>query len=254
MSVQTSYKVILSYNGTHYSGWQNQKGKTNTIQHQVESVIAKIVNYQDFKVIGASRTDTGVHALGQVLKITLPRLIDVQKLKAGMNSKLPVDIKVLDIQTIANTFNVNRDSKAKEYHYYFCFTQPNAIVAPSVHFIPHKLNLSLMKRGCKLICGEHNFEGLSTSGARMPNPIREITHCSIQKTTLGTFGDEIFYLKISSSGFLKYMVRFIMDTLIRVGREEVSLDQLTRSLSTGSGISGKKRAPAKGLHLIRIDY
>jgi tRNA pseudouridine38-40 synthase len=249
-----TYKVILSYKGTKYSGWQNQTGNPMTIQNQVETVISHIVNHQEFKVIGASRTDTGVHARGQVLKIVLPKKITPEKLQLGLNSKLPIDIRVMEVHEVQSHFNVNRDTKSKEYHYYFSFKQPNALYADFVYYIPQKLDLQKMKKACSLIRGEHNFLGLSTQGSRTPNPMRKVSVCSIHKANLDSFGEDVYFLKIKGNGFLKYMVRFIMGALMSVAKQELSFKDLERSLSTGADFMGKKKAPALGLHLIEIEY
>jgi tRNA pseudouridine38-40 synthase len=250
-----TYKVILSYKGTNYSGWQFQTVNPETIQQHVQKVIADIVNYQDFKVIGASRTDTGVHASGQVLKIVLPKKIDPKKLTLGMNSKLPNDIKVINSQFITNSFNVNRDTKSKEYHYYFASrSNQNALLDETIYFLNENINIQKLKEACALLVGEHNFEGLCVKGSRDVNPIRSITHCSIEKTSFLPFESEIYYLKIEGTGFLKYMVRFIMGALLDISRGNLSNEVLQNSLKTGESFTPKKKAPAKGLHLMKISY
>jgi tRNA pseudouridine38-40 synthase len=250
-----TYKVILSYKGTKYSGWQFQTVNPETVQNHVQKVIANIVNHQEFQVIGASRTDTGVHASGQVLKITLPKEIDPDNLTMGMNTKLPNDIRVIKSEFINKEFNVNRDTKSKEYHYYFTTNKNhNAVLDETIHFLGEDINIEKMREACSYIIGKHNFEGLCVKGSRDVNPIREITYCSIEKTSFLPFESEIYYLKIEGSGFLKYMVRFIMGALLEIARGNLSIETLDNSLASGESFTPKKKAPAKGLHLMKIKY
>lgn len=248
------YKVIISYKGTNYSGWQLQTENPKTIQAEVERVVSSIVNYQSFQVIGASRTDTGVHANGQVLKIVLPKDIEPSNLTLGMNSKLPSDIRVIQSDYVDSAFNVNLDAKSKTYHYYF-ITQKNrnAALAETIYYSNNKLDIELIKVACTSLLGKNDFKNFSTveSGS---NTIREITDCSIEKTSFLPFEEEIFYLKIEAKGYLKYMVRFIMGALFEIGLGDLSIDDFTKSLKTDTELKLKKKAPANGLHLIKIDY
>lgn len=250
-----TYKLILSYKGTQYSGWQNQTTNPNTVQNCVEKVLTPIAKYKDFQVIGASRTDTGVHASGQVLKVVLPKEVEPTNLLMGMNSKLPDDIRVIRSEFIHPQFNANKDSKSKEYHYYFTMNQSeNAITAQTIYSFPEHLNLDLMQLACKKLIGEHNFLSFSTPGANTSSTIRNITKCSIEKTNFLTHPEDVYYLKIEGNGFLKYMVRIIMGALWDIGLEKLSIKELENSLSSGEKIGTRNKAPAKGLHLINIKY
>jgi tRNA pseudouridine38-40 synthase len=248
------YKLILSYKGTNYSGWQFQTANSQTIQNYVEKVLRKIANYQEFQVIGASRTDTGVHAKGQTLKVTLPREIEPDKLLLGMNSKLPDDIRVLECQFVDKSFNVNRDVKSKEYHYYFSLNKVRgASLSEIILYQESDLNIDLMREACELIVGEHDFNGLCTGGEGF-NTIRNINYCSIEETSFLPFEDKIFYLKIGASGFLKYMVRLIMGELLQVGLGELSLKDFSEIINSGNSRISKVKAAPHGLHLMNINY
>jgi tRNA pseudouridine38-40 synthase len=250
-----TYKLILSYKGTKYSGWQNQTTNPETVQNYVEKVVAKIAKYQKFQVIGASRTDTGVHSRGQTIKVVLPREIDPNNLLKGMNSKLPKDIKVVSCEFIHEKFNVNRDSKFKEYHYYFTMEESeDAFSSETVYSFPKKLNLELMQHACKEFVGEHNFLSFCTPGPLPQNPNRVIMNCSIEKTKFLTMDKDIYYLKIEGTGFLKYMVRFLMGALWDIGQDKLSTEDLIKSLKSGEKHGVRTKAPAQGLHLIHIKY
>ena len=250
-----TYKLILSYKGTKYSGWQNQTENPETIQNYVEKVLAPIAKYKKFQVIGASRTDTGVHASGQVLKVILPREIDPANLTKGMNSKLPDDIRVVSCEFIDGSLNVNRDSKFKEYHYYFTSQRAeNAILAEAIYSFPEVLDIELMNKACERIIGEHNFMSFCYPGPNPSPPFRNILKCSIEKTNFLALESEVYYLKIQGTGFLRYMVRFLMGALWDIGMKRLTLEELTLSLATGEKHGVRTKAPSKGLHLMEIKF
>lgn len=248
------YKAIISYKGTNYSGWQFQTVNKQTVQEYVEDVLRKIANFQNFQVIAASRTDSGVHASAQVLKITLPRDITPKNIKMGMNTKLPQDIRVLSIERSNKSFNVNQDVISKEYHYYFaCSDKPIASLNEIIYFCHDHLDLKLMTQACKLFIGTHNFSSFCVKGSRELNMERTITECFIKETSFGPSNLPIYFLEIKSSGFLKYMVRLIMAALFEVGRKNIDLQDLKKELSYTVECK-RKKAPAHGLHLINIEY
>lgn len=249
------YKIIISYNGTNFCGWQFQKDNSNSIQETLEKVLKDIVNYQEIKVISASRTDGGVHAKGQVLKIELPRDIDPVNLKLGINSKLPSTIRILDVDYCTNSFNPTKDSISKEYHYYFSSSssKPTAVLNDIIYFSKEKIDINEMKLACKYFVGIHDFSNFHIPGSRKPNPIREILECEILKASFSPLGEEIYYLKISGNGFLKYMVRKIMYYLLKVGTGEFRKEDIEHYLHASNKITLGK-AQACGLHLIQINY
>ena len=118
------HRLVISYKGTRYFGWQEQAtGESKpTVQASIHQVLKKICRYQSCTISAASRTDSGVHAQGQVVKITITLAIESGKLLRGMNSLLPDDIRILQCEPCSAEFNPNKDSKSKEYHYYFVRT------------------------------------------------------------------------------------------------------------------------------------
>lgn len=250
-----TYKITLSYKGTRYFGWQNQVEHSETIQNHVEKVISSISKYKEFSVIGASRTDAGVHASGQVLKITLPREIDPGQLTMGMNSKLPEDIRVISSEFIHDDFNANKDSKYKEYHYYFTVSQgDNAAFYDSVYSYPKELNIERMNKACSKLVGEFNFRSFCVPGPRPGSLHRKLLGCSIEKTRHLNSNTDIYYLKIQGTGFLKYMVRYLMGALWDIGLGKLSIEDLVLSLEDGLQHGDRTKAPARGLHLVSIEY
>jgi tRNA pseudouridine38-40 synthase len=253
LSIMIFYKVIISYNGTNFCGWQFQTENSNSVQEALEKVLKAIVNYKEIKIITASRTDGGVHAKGQVLKIGLPRDISPENLKQGINSKLPSTISIMDIDYCNDDFNPTADSVSKEYHYYFSEDNPIATLNDVIHFSKETLDLEKMKEACKYFIGTHDFTNFHIPGSRKPSPIRTIFECEIIKANFSPLCEDVYYLKIVGNGFLKYMVRKIMDYVFRVGTGEFNARDTLSYLNVEKPIVLAKAKPC-GLHLIHIKY
>jgi len=200
------HRLIISYKGTNYFGWQDigeGKGEEKpTIQASVEKVLRKICKYQDCTIATASRTDAGVHAQGQVIKITIPLEIKSEKLLLGMNSLLPGDIRVLSCEPYAAEFNPNKDSKSKEYHYYFCTDSiHNPILNDTVAHIPSSnttgsLDIELMQEACKLFVGEHDFYSFAKRDTTMHSTFRTIVSCELMQEP-SAFSNEVYIIKVN---------------------------------------------------------
>jgi len=250
------HHLIISYKGTSYFGWQDLGSceQKPTVEESIQKVLKKICKYQSCTVSAASRTDAGVHAQGQVIKITIAIEIESGKLMLGMNSLLPDDIRILQCQPCAAEFNSNKDSKSKEYHYYFCTDTTynpvfNDIVAPT-----GLLDIELMQQACKLFIGEHDFYNFAKRDNTMSSTFRTIFSCEILQAQPSTFGNKIYYLKIVGKGFLRYMVRYIAGALFALGRNHLSLSDISEALVNHKEEKISSRAKSKGLHLIQVSY
>ena len=259
------HRLVISYKGTGYFGWQDlgASEKKPTVQASIKQILQKICKYQSCAISAASRTDAGVHAQGQVVKITIAIAIESRKLLLGMNSLLPDDIRILQCEPCAAEFNSNRDSKSKEYHYYFC-TDPiyNPALNDIVAHIPSSskssatelLDIELMQRACKLFIGEHDFYSFARRDANISSTFRTIFSCEILRAQPSTFCNEIYYLKIVGNGFLKQMVRYIAGALFALGRHQLSLSSISEALASPKQDKISPRAKSRGLHLIQICY
>jgi len=263
------HRLVISYKGTSYFGWQDLGAgeQKPTVQASIHQVLNKICKHQGCTISAASRTDAGVHAQGQVVKITIPIAIESRKLLLGMNSLLPDDIRILQCEPCAAEFNSNKDSKSKEYHYYFC-TDPiynpvlNDIVAPVPSNSPSNskatatepLDIELMQQACKLFIGEHDFYSFARRDANISSTFRTIFSCEILQAQPSTFGNNIYYLKIVGNGFLKQMVRYIAGALFALGRNQLSLSDISEALVNHKEEKISTRAKSRGLHLIQICY
>jgi len=259
------HRLVISYKGTGYFGWQELGAgeQKATVQASIHQVLRKICKYQSCTISVASRTDSGVHAQGQVVKITIAIAIESEKLLRGMNSLLPDDIRILQCEPCAAEFNPNKDSKSKEYHYYFC-TDPiyNPVLNDIVAHISSNdkasatgpLDIELMQRACKLFVGEHDFYNFARRDANIGSTFRTIFSCEILQAQASTFGNKIYYLKIVGNGFLRHMIRYIAGALFALGRSQLSLSGISEALVDHKEEKISPRAKSRGLHLIRICY
>jgi len=255
------HRLIISYKGTNYFGWQDigEGEHKPTIQASIEKVLQKICKSQDCTIATASRTDAGVHAQGQVIKITIPLDIKAEKLLLGMNSLLPDDIRILECEPSTAEFNPNKDSKSKEYHYYFCTDSiHNPILNDTATHIPSNnttgsLDMVLMQEACKLFAGEHDFYSFAKRDTTMHSTFRTIVSCELIQEP-SAFGNEVYSIKIVGEGFLRYMVRYIVGALFALGRGELSLNDISEALTEHKEGKLSAKAKSRGLHLIEVNY
>ena len=259
------HRLVISYKGTRYFGWQDlgTSEQKATVQASIHQILRKICKYQSCTISAASRTDSGVHAQGQVAKITITIAIESGKLLRGMNSLLPDDIRILQCEPCAAEFNANMDSKSKEYHYYFC-TDP--VYNPVLNgFVAHissdskasatgPLDIELMQRACKLFIGGHDFYNFARRDVNISSTFRTIFSCEILQAQPATFGNKIYYLKVVGNGFLRHMIRYIAGALFALGRSQLSLSDISEALVDHKEKKISPRAKSHGLHLIRICY
>ena len=264
------HRLVISYKGSSYFGWQdlgtskqNPAEHKPTIEASIQQVLQQICHYQSCTIAAASRTDAGVHAQGQVVKVTIVPEIASEKLLLGMNSLLPQDIRILQCEPCPAAFNPNKDSRSKAYHYCFCTdTIHNPILNDTVAHItsPNKvsntesLDIEVMKEACKLFIGEHDFYSFAKRDTTMGSTIRTIISCEIEEVHSSTFGNKVYYLKIVGEGFLRYMVRYIAGALFALGKEQLGLSDISEALAEHKEEKISARAKARGLHLIEISY
>jgi len=253
------HRLTVSYKGTSYFGWQDLgTSQKPTVEATIHQVLRKICNYQNCTISSASRTDAGVHAQGQVLKVTISLDINSEKLLLGLNSLLPDDIRVLDCKPCEAAFNPNRDSKSKEYHYYFCTDSiHNPVLNDTVAHVPTGVNkpldIALMQETCKLFIGEYDFYSFAKRDTNMTSTLRTILNCEIVKSP-STFINEVYVIKVVGEGFLRYMVRYIVGALFALGRYEISLSDIRDVLVKPNEEKLSAKAKSRGLHLIQVLY
>jgi len=254
-----TYKLTVSYNGAGFLGWQTQVEESKTIQGQINQALRKIAKSDEVKSLGSGRTDAGVHALAQVVKVDLPLSIEPEGLKKALNSHIDSQIKVIKAEECPETFHPVRDAHWKEYCYLFSFGENNGLP----HFNELKthfkgdLDIDLMRMACKKFVGEHDFQNYFTVGTDVNSTVRRILHCDIEKATefpISSHSEDFYLLRIKGTGFLKQMVRLIMGALVNVGKGKLSPAQIENSLSSKLDKKLGAVAPAEGLYLARVNY
>jgi tRNA pseudouridine38-40 synthase len=243
-------KILLSYDGSDYHGWQVQPGLP-TIQGALEGVIAGIEG-RAVPVAGSGRTDAGVHALGQVAAFSIENPIPVDNLRRAMNRLLPRDIRVLRAEEAALDFHPRFQAKRKTYEYRIFRGE---ICAPFerryVYHHPYPLAVEEMTTLAPLLEGEHDFTAFAASDERDELELSKVRTIFCSRFTLD--GDRLIY-RVTGSGFLKHMVRNIMGVLLEAGKGNVDRAGLLARLEPGCEIAVGPTAPARGLFLVSVDY
>jgi tRNA pseudouridine38-40 synthase len=240
-------KMTLAYVGTRYAGWQIQPAQP-TIQGILEDRLARLLQ-EKITLFGAGRTDSGVHALGQVASFTTKRAVPLDGLRRGLNARLPEDIRILATEPVADSFHARSDAKGKEYAYRYSrgeVTSP--FRAPFVCPVRGRLDLEAMRRGAAAFEGRHDFTSLAPSSLELQDRVRTIRSLRIEEE-----GDEVV-LKVQGDGFLRHMVRTIAGTLLDIARGVREAGEVPRILAARDRRAAGPCAPARGLTLVQVFY
>jgi tRNA pseudouridine38-40 synthase len=259
------YAATLSYVGTRYCGWQKQKGSAAegapSIQATVEAVVRRMTSEDEAKVVGSGRTDSGVHAVGQVAHFLLRRKEwDPRILQNGMNSLLPIDIRVLDVRPVPVDFHAQRSAVKKQYSYYFQ-QGPCALphLEPLSWWIRKKLDRTAMQKALDLLRGRHDFKPFQSAGAKPGPTVREILEAEVSwepisfpEVTTAPVG--LVRVRLIGTGFLKQMVRGVVGTLLQVGEGRRDPECIVEILKAQDRNLVGPTAPARALWLERVWY
>lgn len=258
VSPLNTYKITVQYKGTGYQGFQIQQ-TGETIQGQLNNALKILSKSENIKTIGSGRTDSGVHAFAQVVRIQIPVDIPEENLQRAMNSHLPNDIRVTSAVRCSQDFHPIFSAQSKEYNYVFSIDQS---ISPFAHdlvtLFPFELDISLMQEGCKLFCGEHDFVNFQCTGTEIESTVRHIYECEIvHHHSSGLWGhmlNDYYVLRVIGSGFLKQMVRLMMGALWSLGRKKITLSDLEKSLKIPKAKRLGATAPPQGLYLKEVHY
>lgn len=248
-------KVILSYDGRDYAGWQRQKRK-RTLQKIFEETLYKILR-EKINVYSAGRTDKGVHALGQVISFSFRKEISLKEIKNGLNSLLPPDIRIRRISSVPPSFHPRYNPSIKTYRYLILNSKVNSpFLNAYTLFYPYKINISKMRKGAKFLIGRHNFASFQASGSNIKSPVREIKRISIkrEKSIFLNSEERLISITITADGFLYRMVRNIVGTLLKVGKEKIMPEDIKEILERRDRRAAGPTAPACGLTLLKVNY
>ncbi len=243
-----NFKLVIEYDGAGYHGWQRQK-KERTIQQEIETALATMTG-RPATVIGSGRTDAGVHALGQVAHFHCDTDLEAPEFEKGLNSLLPDDIVIRSCRQVAENFHARYNVKSKCYHYKILNSPlPVAIGRQYAWFIRRRLDTAAMRRAIPAIIGAHDFKAFEGAGSPRAHSTR---HVMAAELSVGCRGELIF--EIEADGFLRFMVRNIVGTLVDVGRGKITPAEFKNILDSKERARAGATAPAHGLFLVEVKY
>ncbi len=244
-------KLTIAYDGTGYAGWQAQKTGTG-VQEKLEAALAKLFPSQP-RVHSSSRTDTGVHALGMVAHLEVPRAdfkMTPRKLALALNAWLPEDIRVLSVARAPAKFHARFDATGKQYRYFVWNHQAmNPLLRHGAWHVPRSLDLAPMRAAAPFFLGRHDFKSFAgTRSYAMESTVRTLTRCAIKKN------GPLLTFFIEGDGFLYKMCRGIVGTLVQVGQGKIAAADIKQILASRDRRVAGMTAPAHGLVLWRVFY
>jgi tRNA pseudouridine38-40 synthase len=243
-----NFKIIIEYDGTGYHGWQRQQ-KDRTIQQQIEQALSSMTARQ-VSLSASGRTDAGVHALGQVANFLCETDLSPAVFQKGLNSLLPDDIVIKDCRLVDEAFHARYDVKSKIYHYQILNRSvPSAIGRQYAWFIRQKLDTAAMLSAIAHIVGGHDFKSFEGTGSPRSHTTR-----NIMAADLIEHEDGLLIFKIEADGFLRYMVRNIVGTLVDVGRGKITSADFSDILKSRNRSNAGATAPPHGLFLMEVKY
>lgn len=242
----TRYLIDFSYSGANFSGYQKQLGK-RTIQDEIEKVLSSI-NNNSVKLTSSGRTDALVNAIHQKAHFDLDKKIGAYKLNGALNSYLPDDIYINSVTKVDNLFHARYMVKSKTYEYLINTGDYNPLLRTHVYQYCKPLNIRKMKKAVKYFIGKHDFTTFVSAEDKKEDKVREIYDASVDEK------DGIIKITFKGSGFLKYQVRNMVGTLIKIGEEKVLPDIILSLLEKKDRKCAFLCAPAQGLTLTDVKY
>jgi tRNA pseudouridine38-40 synthase len=247
----TNIKLILSYDGTNYSGWQFQPD-VPTLQGKLESAIRKISG-EELRVIASGRTDAGVHAYGQVVSFHTKKDILPYKWMGGLNHFLPKDIRVIEASVEDDEFSAWHSSRGKVYQYILLRIAPHApLMRNRAWQVGYKLDIDAMRAAAESLLGEHDFSSFRAIDCSAKNPIRTLRRLEIVDEP-DMWGTRITFT-LEANAFLRHMVRNIVGTLVWVGRGLFKADDISHILAAKDRTHAGLNAPPQGLYMVKVYY
>ncbi len=244
----TTLKITIAYKGTHFNGWQYQP-KGRTVQGILEKTMSSILG-EEIKILGASRTDAGVHAAGQVACVQYKCALPPENFMFVINRGLPDDVVIKKAEVVTAEFHPIVHTTSKTYHY----SVHNAALRDpfkndfSWH-VREKLDMEAMKRVAEIFIGEHDFKSFCASGSKVKSTVRTLYSIDIEKAG---HGDLVF--KFHGNGFLYNMIRILVAVLIRVGQGKLSYERVHQIMKAQNRSLIPWTAPAQGLCLVEVFY
>jgi tRNA pseudouridine38-40 synthase len=243
---QRTIKLTLEYDGTDFVGWQYQENG-RSVQDVVEKGLSQILQ-KDIRIAGAGRTDSGVHAKGQVASFRTETSLNCALIVRGLNGVLPKDVVALDAQETAEGFHARYDARSRRYEYVIKIA-PSAIARSFCWAVGYKLDIESM-RGCLTdILGLHDFASFCKSDSMVKHH-----NCTVYEASWRKQNDSTFVFEIAADRFLHGMVRALVGTMVEIGRAHRSVDDFKRIMAAKDRRKAGMAAPPQGLFLSAVEY
>ncbi|MDQ3667279.1 MAG: tRNA pseudouridine(38-40) synthase TruA [Acidobacteriota bacterium] len=248
-----NFKLTIQYDGTDFHGWQMQ-GELRTVQGELTRALT-LIDGGDVVVHGSGRTDAGVHAQGQVASVRVEREITPEKLRAAINGNVAKDLRVKEAEVVSDNFHARYSALGKTYLYRVV---NGAVMSPFwlryAHHEARPLDLESMNACAALFPGTHDWTAFSAAQSDTENRIRTVSHLEVSECSDERSGEPMIEIRASADGFLRYMVRSIVGTLLAVGRGETDQQHVARAIEQGDRSLAGATAPACGLTLLSVRY
>jgi len=246
--MEKKFKLVIEYDGTAYHGWQRQ-ATDRSIQGEIEKALA-VMTCREITLVASGRTDAGVHALGQVAHFTCKTQITAVEFLKGLNSLLPADIVIRSCETTSAQFHARYDARRKTYRYRILNRPvPSAVDNRFVWHLRQALDFDAMQAAAAHLVGQHDFKTFEGTGSPRSSTVR-----TIFKADLFREKEDGLIFEIEGDGFLRYMVRNIVGTLVEVGRDKITPGAFKTVLESRNREQAGATAPPQGLFLVSVEY
>ena len=246
MVQQYNYRLRIAYDGRDFSGWQIQPTR-RTVQGVLQDALAKVVR-EKAKLDGASRTDAGVHALGQVASFKCALRLEGTALKRRLNHALPPDVVVKSARRVGGTFHARHSARGKLYRYVISCGEPSPLERGCVLGLAARPDVSAMRKALKHLCGRHDFSSFCAAGGGVEDKVRQIRRAYL------TTGKGKIRIYFDGNAFLYKMVRNMVGLLLEVGRGRLKAAAVKEILEARHRRAAAATAPPQGLYLVRVYY
>lgn len=248
-----NFKLLLQYDGTDFHGWQIQE-ELRTVQGELTRVLS-LLDDRDVVIHGSGRTDAGVHAEGQVANVDFRREMTPHKLRSAINGNLPPDLRVLFADIAPEDFHARYSARSKTYTYRIVHSQVTSpFWARYALQEARPLDLNRMRSAANLFLGEHDWTAFSAAQSDAESRVRNVLKCDIDDRWSARGRCHLVAVSITANGFLRYMVRSIVGTLLAAGRGEIDEEVIARAIREGRRELAGPTAPAHGLTLKSVQY
>lgn len=246
MTTARNIRLVIEYDGSKLSGWQRQDNAP-TVQQHVEEALAKLVQHE-VSVVGASRTDAGVSARGQVACFRTERAIPTHGIRRGLNSLLPDMIAIRAADEVGDDFHPRFSATGKHYRYTILARADRSPLLPRAWHNPGPLDLDAMRGAAGALLGEHDFAAFRAAGCTAKTTLRRVDAIHINPI------DELVIVDVRGNAFLRQMVRIVVGTLVDVGEHTLPASQVPEILASRDRTRAGQTAPAQGLELVEVFY